>query len=204
MSSPSHPPILELRAAAKNRRVIVPLAALLTGAVLIVPPAVGGSLPVTVGAVVVWAAIFVPLAIYNHRLRVVLTHTEFGKVGLGKGRRHSRVNIAKAVRVTLLPPRAGSPPSANVFLLDPAGGLLLRLRDNEFDRAEFEDLIVRLGVPVTAYPAMLTAKQFSDQHPGTIRFWERRPYSFAALFGCGTMAILLIVAAVLSAYVLND
>lgn len=169
--------------------------------IILISAAAGKPEPaVVLGMVILLGSVTVAGLCYVYRVRVVLTSDGVGRALSNTPLRPvSRAAVTSVLRGVLPPPpRGGSRPVTNFFLLDERGKPLLRLRDTQFRTGELDELVRMLGVPVKdATPEPLGPRQFASRYPGILPFRERRPALTAALFlGTLVLSILFVLSAV--------
>ncbi|MBK1787717.1 hypothetical protein [Prauserella cavernicola] len=193
------PPLVEITPSRSSMVRTVAVMGLAVGVLGIA--AVGSSAPgVMAGVAGLLAPFFALVVLYQKRARVTLTHTEFGTTALFGTRRTSRAEIGAVVRATLPPPpRGGSGPIHNVFVVDRSGNKVARLYDTLYARADLDRLVAELRVPVYGPDPghVVTAKQLGEQFPGLVPWIERRVFLAAALISVGVLVFAIVLAVII-------
>lgn len=149
-----------------------------TTPLLLLPLIVGGIIRAdSLGATAIGGLIGIGVvlaALYMHRVHIVLTPSELIRVGIVRRRRWQRSAVATAIGVFM--PASGMDPRAfyNLFLLDPRGRKILRLRDTHWNKADISRLAEALALPVADHDQPMTGEQFDRRYPNILSFFERR------------------------------
>jgi hypothetical protein len=86
-----------------------------------------------------------------------------------------------------------------LFVRDPAGALLIRLRGQFWSRASMQQVLETLDVPVTEVDKALSMVELEEAYPGLLYWFERRPRLAALLFAgllavCGVILYVVLAA----------
>ncbi|WP_116950747.1 hypothetical protein [Jiangella endophytica] len=186
---------LELRPSSRRRRSALVLGVVVTGLITVFL-AIPGGIVGLLGGLVLAAVVLAILHGHLRRARVVLTRSEIAVRGLVVHRRRDRARAASVVRAVVIPVRGSM--ADTVFVRDRDDHVLLRIHGSNYETADLDQLVARLGLPTGGPGAPVTAAQLARRYPGIVPFAERRPIAFSLLVAFGSMALLIIVLAVVS------
>lgn len=199
MSADAATPELVLRPSARSRRTVL----IGMAAVFLTLSGIGAAAEWPVGGLVMagfCAAVMLPILVimlvFYRRGQVAVTPTEIVVVSMVKRQRFARAEAAQLVFAMLIAPR--TPVFGNLFILDRHGERLARIYTKYYRDDELELLVERLGLPTSSPDRPVTGKQLAQWYPGIVWFGERRPFAFAMLFAGVTMALLVLIMAILT------
>ncbi|WP_116950746.1 hypothetical protein [Jiangella endophytica] len=191
--------LLELRPSARRRRTVMVTAGLVLAVFVMAATIAGGVAGLLVSLIIGAAGLGIGF-FYLSRSRIVLTPSEVAVTGLFGARMQPLGDVTTIVRATVIPPRGPAAPT--LFLRGAGDQVLMRINAGHYETHDLDELVRRLGRPAVEHDRPMTAAQLDREHPGIVRWPERRPYSFAFAVGCGTVVLVILIgtaAVVLSA-----
>jgi hypothetical protein len=138
------------------------------------------------------------IAIWGHLRysRIVVTPDEIVVRGFVARRRVPRAPAARVVRANVVQPRAGIVDM--VFVLDAAGGLLVRIYGRHYRRADIDRLVAFLGLPSVVPDGLVTANQLSTLYPGIVPWYEAHPVRLGLYAAAGAAVGIMAAGVILS------
>lgn len=105
----------------------------------------------------------------------------------------TRLSIGDIGSILVIETYHGDATTPQLFVCDPAGKQLLRMRGQFWSRETMDTVISTLDVPVKHVEDTLSTQELRDDHPGLLYWFERHP----VLAACAFTAVVSIVAIVL-------
>ncbi|WP_235432101.1 hypothetical protein [Nocardiopsis sp. RV163] len=137
-----------------------------------------------------WILLVAAVAVHLHRARIVLTAHEIVIKGAFFQRRRSRSRAVWTIRATVVQPRGG--PCDTLFVLDPHGGVLVRVYGANYTAEDMDRLVGALGLPCSGPEGPVTPKELNRFRPGLVTWSERHAYLLGMAFA---VALTLAIAA---------
>jgi hypothetical protein len=92
-----------------------------------------------------------------------------------------------------LPSRAGTIPTARLFVLDGDGRAVLRWSSQTWTVSQMDDLAAGLGIPIESMPGRVAPKDFRARYPRAVSAVEAHPVIFALIIAAVVTVIVIVV-----------